>query len=136
MVIFKNERKRLIMNNPVVNRKQRFFAFRLAFQAGVALLLVMLVLGALGQWDLAITLVAMVILLSLIVRVSSTMLQVNRDSGSDDNHLPFTFLPMYRMLYSVVDPRPSRSEQERIERQQEDFKPFVFKEHPEDGGHK
>src|SRR6266581_2602953 len=108
MVIFKTERKRLIMNNPVVNRKQRFFAFRLPFQAGVALLLVMLVLGALGQWDLAVTLVAMVILLSLIVLVSSTMLQVNRDSGSDE---------------------------ERIERQQEDLKPFVFKEHSEDEGH-
>jgi len=69
------------------------------------------------------------------VLVSSTMLQVNRDSGSDDNHLPFTFLPIYRMFYSMVDPRPSRSEQERIERQQEDLKPFVFKEHSEDEGH-
>src|SRR6266487_662889 len=93
MVIFKTERKRLIMNNPVVNRKQRFFTFRLPFQAGVALLLVMLVLGALGQWDLAVTLVAMVILLSLIVLVSSTMLQVNRDSGSDDNIFPLPFSP-------------------------------------------
>jgi len=36
---------------------------------------------------------------------------------------------------SVVDPRPSRSEQERIEQEQEDFKPFVFKDHPEDGRH-
>jgi len=39
------------------------------------------------------------------------------------------------MLYSVVDPRPSRSDQERIERQVEDFKPFIFKDHLEDSGH-
>src|ERR1700680_2401701 len=104
------------MSNPEVNRKQRFFAFRLAFKVGVALLLVMLVLGVLGQWALVITLVGMAIFLSISVLLFSTMIQVNRDSGSDDNHLPFTFLPMYRMLYSVVDPRPSRSEQERSER--------------------
>jgi hypothetical protein len=122
------------MSNPEVNRKQRFFAFRLAFKVGVALLLVMLVLGVLGQWALVITLVGMAIFLSISVLVFSTMIQVNRDSGSDDNHLPFTFLPMYRMLYSVVDPRPSRSEQERSERQQEDLKPFVFKENRGDGG--
>ncbi len=120
----------------MIHSKQRFFAFRLALAAGMALLLVMLVLGVLGQWYLVFILVGMPIFLSISVLVFSTMLHVNRDSGSDDNHLPFTFLPMYRMLYSVVDPRPSRSEQERIERQQEDFKPFVFKEHPEDGGHK
>ena len=122
------------MSNPEVNRKQRFFAFRLAFKVGVALLLVMLVLGVLGQWALVITLVGMAIFLSISVLVFSTMIQVNRDSGSDDNHLPFTFLPMYRMLYSVVDPRPSRSEQERSERQQEDLKPFVFKENRGDEG--
>ena len=123
-----------MMSNIKINWKQHFSAFRRALVVGVALLMVMLVLGALGRWDLAITLVGMAILLSISVLVFSTMLQVNRDSGSDDNHLPFTFLPMYRMLYSVVDPRPSCSEQERIERQQEDLKPFVFKEDPEDGG--
>ena len=123
------------MSNIKINRKQHFSAFRKALVVGVTLLMVMLVLGAFGRWDLAITLVAMIILLSLSVLVSSTMLQANRDSGSDDNHLPVTFLPIYRMLYSVVDPRPSRSEQERIERQQEDLKPFVFKQDSEDGGH-
>lgn len=122
------------MSNTKINRKQHFSAFRRALVVGVTLLMVMLVLGALGLWNLAIILVGMAIFLSLSVLVCSTMLQVNRDSGSDDNHLPFTFLPMYRMLYSVVDPRPSRSEQERMERQQEDLKPFVFKEDPGDGG--
>jgi hypothetical protein len=96
----------------------------------MAVLLVMFGLGVLGQWYLLFILVGMAIFLSIGVLVFSTMLHVNRDSGSDDNHLPLTYLPMYRMLYSVVDPRPSRSEQELIERQQEDFKPFVFKDHP------
>jgi hypothetical protein len=48
---------------------------------------------------------------------------------------PLPIFLVYRMLYSVVDPRPSLSEQERIERQEEDFKPFVFKDHPEDSGY-
>src|SRR5438128_10291524 len=100
---------RTMMSNIKINRKQHFSAFRRAFVVGMALLIVMLVLGALGRWDLAITLVGMAIFLSLSVLVFSTMFQVNRASGSDDNHLPFTYLPMYRMLYSVVDPRPSSS---------------------------
>ena len=35
----------------------------------------------------------------------------------------------------MLDPRPSRSEQELIERRDEEFKPFVFKDHPEDSEH-
>jgi hypothetical protein len=104
-----------MMSNKMINRKQRFFALRRTHVAGMAILLVILVLGVLGHWDLALTMVGMVIF--------------------HDNRLPF-YLTFYNMLNSVVDPRPSRSEQERIERQQEDFKPFVFKEHAEDGGYK
>ena len=122
-----------MMSNKMINRKQRFFAFRRAHAAGMAILLVILVLGVLGHWDLALTLVGMVIFLSISVLLFSTARQVNRDYGFHDNRLPF-YLTFYNMLNSVVDPRPSRSEQERIEQQQEDFKPFVFKDHPEVGG--
>jgi hypothetical protein len=123
------------MNNSMSNRMQRFFAFHPAYLAVVALLLLVLDLGVFGQWYLLFILVGMTIFFSISVLVFSTMLQVNRNSGSDDNHPPFTYLSMYGVLYSVVDPRPSRSEQERIERQAEDFKPFVFKDHLEDNGH-
>ena len=123
-----------MMSDKMINRKQRFFAFRPALAAGMAILLVILVLGVLGHWDLALTLVGMVIFLSISVLLFSTARQVNRDYGLHDNRLPF-YLTFYNMLNSVVDPRPSRSEQERIEQEQEDFKPFVFKDHPEDGRH-
>jgi len=122
------------MSDKMINRKQRFFAFRRTHAAGMAILLVILVLGVLGHWDLALTLVGMVIFLSISVLLFSTARQVNRDYGLHDNRLPF-YLTFYNMLNSVVDPRPSRSEQERIEQEQEDFKPFVFKDHPEDGRH-
>ena len=122
------------MSDKMINRKQRFFAFRPALAAGMAILLVILVLGGLGHWDLALTLVGMVIFLSISVLLFSTARQVNRDYGLHDNRLPF-YLTFYNMLNSVVDPRPSRSEQERIEQEQEDFKPFVFKDHPEVGRH-
>jgi hypothetical protein len=124
-----------MMSNKMINRKQRFFALRRTHVAGMAILLVILVLGVLGHWDLALTMVGMVIFLSISMLLFSTARQVNRDYGFHDNRLPF-YLTFYNMLNSVVDPRPSRSEQERIERQQEDFKPFVFKEHAEDGGYK
>src|SRR2546429_7298733 len=133
MVISTSKRKKIMMSNKMINRKQRFFAFRPAHAAGMAILLVILVLGGLGHWDLALTLVGMVIFLSISVLLFSTARQVNRDYGFHDNRLPFN-LTFYNMLNSVVDPRPSRSEQERIEQQQEDFKPFVFKDHPEVGG--
>src|SRR2546429_9754367 len=99
----------------------------------MALLPVILVLGGLGHLVLSLTLFGMVIFLNIIVLLFSTARQLNRDYGFHDNRLPF-YLTFYNMLNSVVDPRPSRSEQERIEQQQEDFKPFVFKDHPEVGG--
>ena len=134
MVISTSKRKKIMMSDKMINRKQRFFAFRRAHAAGMAILLVILVLGVLGHWDLALTLVGMVIFLSISVLLFSTARQVNRDYGLHDNRLPFN-LTFYNTLNSVVDPRPSGSEQERIEQEQEDFKPFVFKDHPEVGRH-
>ena len=48
-------------------------------------------------------------------------------SVEDDNHLPYSC-----MLSSLVDPPTSSLEHERIERQAEEFKLFVFKHYPED----
>jgi hypothetical protein len=123
------------MSNSMSNKMQHFLAFHPAILVVVALLLSVLGLGVLGLWDLIFIPVGLTIFFSISVLVFLTMLQVSRNSGSDDNHLPFTYLPMYGMLYSVVYPRPSGSEQERIERQEQDFKPFVFKDHPEDSEH-
>lgn len=53
--------------------------------------------------------------------------QIHILSVEDDNHLPYSC-----MLSSLVDPHTSRLEHERIERQAEEFKPFVFKHYPED----
>ncbi len=124
------------MSNSMNNKMQRFLAFHPAILVVVALLLLALGLGVLGLWDLIFIPVGITIFFSISVLVFSTMHQVKRNSGSDDNNLlPFAYLPMYRMMYSVFDPRPSRSEQERIERQAEDLKPFVFKDYPKDSGH-
>ena len=62
---FLNSYKKIMMSNKMINRKQRFFAFRRTHAAGMAILLVILVLGVLGHWDLALTLVGMVIFLTL-----------------------------------------------------------------------
>src|SRR5437763_9661650 len=94
-----NSYKKIMMSNKMINRKQRFFAFRRAHAAGVAILLVILVLGVLGHWDLALTLVGMVIFLSISVLLFSTARQVNRDYGFHDNRLPFN-LTFYNMLNS------------------------------------
>jgi hypothetical protein len=94
------------------------------------LLLLVLGLGVLGQWSLLFMLIGMTIVVSINVLIFSMMYQMYRNVGSDDYHHPFSC-----MLYSLVDPRASCSEQERIERQAEEFKPFVFKDHPEVSGY-
>ena len=93
------------------------------------LLLLVLTLCVLGQWSLLFMLIGMTILISIIVLIFSMLYQMYQNAGSDDYHHPFSCI-----LYSLVDP-PSRSEQELIERKAEEFKPFVFKDHPEDSEH-
>jgi len=100
-----------------------------AFTVVEVLLLLVLTLCVLRQWSILFILVCMTAFFGISMLLFSTMHQMNRNSGSDDYHHPFSCI-----LYSMVDPRPSRSEQERIERQEE-FKPFVFKDHPEDSEH-
>ena len=101
-----------------------------AFTILEVLLLLVLTLCVLGQWSLLFMLIGMTILISIIVLIFSMLYQMYQNAGSDDYYHPFSC-----MLYSMLDPRPSRSEQELIERREEEFKPFVFKDHPEDSGH-
>jgi len=75
-------------------------------------------------------LIGITILIRINVLIFSMMYQTYRNASSDDYHHPFSC-----MLYSMLDSRPSRSEQELIERREEEFKPFVFKDHPEDNEH-
>ena len=120
------------MRNTKINRKQHSFAFRLTLAVGLTFLLVTLILGALGQWNRAVTLDAMVIFFSLLVL---TVHKVTRPSSHVSDLgmtvYGFFFLP----FYSRIDPLRLYAEHEQIERQEEDFKPFVFKDHPEDGRH-
>src|SRR2546422_658084 len=110
---------------------KRFFGqFRLTAIGVITLLLTMIVLVVMGQAAFVCAFLVMIVLYSFAVFVMRTLLGVNRSCGSDDNHLPFTYNPIYRALYSMVDSRPSRSAQEEIERSQGELKPFVFKEMP------
>ncbi len=111
-------------------KKHFFNQFRLAALVVLSLLLIATILVVLGQVAYAYTFLAAILVSSLIIFVFRTLLEVNRSLGSDDNHLPFTFNPLYRALYSMVDPRTSRSVQEEIERDQGELKPFVFKGMP------
>jgi hypothetical protein len=108
--------------------KHFFGQIRLAAIVVLSLLLIATILVVLGQEAFACAFLATIVFYSLTILVFRTILGVNRSSGSDDNHLPFTFNPLYRGLYSIVDPRLSRSAQEEIERSQGELKPFVFKE--------
>jgi hypothetical protein len=123
------------MRNIMSKRIQHFSWSHPAFTAVEILLLLILVLCVCGQWYILFMMVCITTFISISMLLLSTMYQMNRNSGSDDYHHPFTYLPTYRILDSLADPRPSRSEQERIEQQGEDFKPFVFKDHPEDSEH-
>jgi hypothetical protein len=108
--------------------KHFFGQFRRAAIVVLSLLLIATILVVLGQAAFACAFLVAILLYSLIVFVFRTILEINRSSGSDDNHLPFTFNPIYRALYSMVDPRTSLSMQVEIERNQGELKPFVFKE--------
>ena len=93
-----------------------------AFTVVEVSLLLVLTLCILGQWSLVFMLTGMSIFLSMIALIFSLMSQLSRNVGSDVYHHPFSC-----MLYSLVDPHE--------EHQEEEFKPFVFKDHPEENGH-
>jgi Ca2+/Na+ antiporter len=93
-------------------------------------LLIVLTLCVLGQWSFLFMLIGMTLLVSINVLIFLLMYKMYRNEDSDDYYHPFSC-----MLNSLVDPCSSRSEQEHIERQEEEFKPFVFKDHPENSEH-
>ena len=82
------------MRNTMINRKQLLPAFRLALKIEVAELLVILLLGMLGQWALVPALLVRAILFSLSLLVFLTMRR-------------FTILPrypIYGIRDSLIDP--------------------------------
>lgn len=116
------------MRHIKINSKQRIFAFCLALEVGMTFLLVTLVLGALGHWDLALTWVVVAILFSIL------LLKERLLHRTEDSHHRQTFLGFFPLLfYRAGNSLRERAEHELIEREVEDFKPFVFKDHPEDG---
>ena len=117
------------MRNTMSKRIKHFSWSHPAVTILEVLLLLVLTLCVLGQWSLLFMLIGMTILISIIVLIFSMLYQTYQNAGSDDYHHPFSCI-----LYSLVDP-PSRSEQELNERKTEEFKPFVFKDHPEDSEH-
>lgn len=91
----------------------------------LSLLLGVLVIAVLGQWEILFILIGMTIIFGINALNFSMLYQMYRNVGSDDYYHPFSC-----MLNSLAD-----SHQERIEPKEEDFKPFVFKDNPEDSGH-
>jgi hypothetical protein len=117
------------MRNTINERIKHLYWLHPAFTIAEVLLILVLTLCLLGQWFFLFVLIGLAIIISINVLIFSMMYQTYRNAGSDDYHHPFSC-----MLYSLDDP-PSRSEQELIERKAEEFKPFIFKDHPEDSEH-
>ncbi len=92
-----------------------------AFVVGV---LVALVVGLLGGWPIVMALLAGVGVLALMIFIWKSVIEANRLSGSDTT-LPFTYMPVYRGLYSLTK---STSRESRRNEEQEAFVPFAFKD--------
>ncbi len=94
----------------------------MALKSVVALLLVMVLLGMFGLWALVPPLLVMAIFLSLYMLVVSLLVRAT--------FLTFMpIFPLYIMPYSLLDPRLLGVPYPGSQQQEEDFKPFVFKDH-------
>ena len=91
----------------------------MALIVGIAEFLVITLLGLFGLWSLVVEIFAVAIMLSLVV-----LLGLEMRSTSLPTHSAFIMEYGYRFFLLV----PIRKEM-RVERELEDFKPFVFKEH-------
>jgi hypothetical protein len=112
------------MNTPLINTKRLLLVGQTALKAGAALLLLLLLIGMFGLWADVSALLVMSLFVSLFVLVVLLMVRSNL----------FPFMPlcgMYGLLYSQIDPERARMQHEWIQRQDEDFKPFVFKDQVE-----
>ena len=98
------------MRHIKINSKQRIFAFCLALEVGMTFLLVTLVLGALGHWDLALTWVVVAILFSIL------LLKERLLHRTEDSHHRQTFLGFFPLLFY----RAGNSLRERAEHHPED----------------
>lgn len=92
-----------------------------AFGAGV---LVAVGIDMLGGWPIVMTLLAAVGVLALMIFIWKSVVEANRLSGSDTT-LPFTYMPVYRVLYSLTKSTPRKSGRNE---EQEAFVPFAFKD--------
>lgn len=92
-----------------------------AFSVGV---LFAVGIDALGGWPTVMALLAGVGVLALMIFIWKRVIEANLLSGSDTTQ-PFTYMPVYRVLYSVT--KPTSRESGRGE-EQEAFVPFAFKD--------
>jgi len=113
------------MTTTRINSKQRSSTFRMALIVGATFLLVTLVLGVLGQWAITITLAVGTIFLSLLVLTGQQLNRALREDSPLPLNLPGS--PPWPLDHSI-DLAGRRAGQERIERAEEAFKPFFFKD--------
>lgn len=109
------------MTTTMINSKQRSDTLRMALGVGAVFLPVMLVLGVLGQWASAITLVVATMFFSFLALTGH---QLNR-ALLEDSPLPLTFPGSPPLPLSLFG---GRAGQGRMERAEEAFKPFVFQD--------
>ena len=92
-----------------------------AFGAGV---LVAVGIDMLGGWQVVMTLLAGAGILALMIFIWKSVIEANHLSGSDTT-LPFTYMPVYRVFYSLTKPTSRKSGRDG---EQEAFVPFAFKD--------
>lgn len=90
-----------------------------AFVVGV---LVAIGISMLGAWPIVMILLVGAGILALMIFIWKSVIEANRLSSSDTT-LPFTYMPVYRVLYSLT--KLTSRESGRNE-EQEAFVPFVF----------
>jgi hypothetical protein len=130
MVIDTSNRKKTMMSHMQINSKQRIFSIGRDLLRGGIFLLVVLVLGALGHWDLALPLFVMALLLGILVLTERLL---HRTQDSSHSQIFLGFLPL---LYDRPgNPLRRGADDYQIKPAEEDFKPFVFKDHPEVARH-
>jgi predicted membrane protein len=109
------------MNTPMINTKRLLLVGQTALKVGAALLLAILLIGMFRLWVFVPALFVLTLFVSLFVLVVLLVARSNL----------FPFVPMcsmYGLLYDQLDPERVRMQYEETQLQEEDFKPFVFKD--------